>query len=183
MNQKAYTRNRWLYRGLRIVAGAMTSLVGLVIILTAVTALMGDLELLTDMIEIESDDVKLGLAAQIALAVTSSLAVFTFLLLFRSINRFLGHAERGELFLDSAANALSRMGISMILLYVVFMGFDVLLPMLIKSESILQNSVDFLVYLLIDLNALGLLIGIVLMALAGALREGRQLQDELRQIV
>lgn len=182
MKRKSYIQNRWLYRLLRVVAGVMTSLVGLFIILTAVTALAGDMELLTDMIEIESDDPKLGLAAQIALVVTSGLAVLTFLLLFRSINRFLAHAEKGELFLDSAANALSRMGISMILLYVVFLGFDVLLPMLIEPDSILENSVDFLVYL-IDLNALGLLIGIVLLALAGALREGRQLQDELRQIV
>ena len=182
MNQKASIQNRWLYRLLRIVAGLMTSLVGLVIILTAVTALTGDMELLTDMVEIESDDPKLGLVAQIALVATCSLAVFTFLLLFRSINRFLAHAEKGELFLDSAANALSRMGVSMILLYVVFLGFDILLPMLIEPESIIENSIDFFVYL-IDLNALGLLIGIVLMALAGALREGRELQDELRQIV
>jgi hypothetical protein len=182
MNQKAYIQNRWLYRALRIIAGLMTSLVGLVIILTAVTALTGDMELLTDMVEIESDDPKLGLVAQIALVATCSLAVFTFLLLFRSINRFLAHAEKGELFLDSAANALSRMGVSMILLYVVFLGFDILLPMLIEPESIIENSIDFFVYL-IDLNALGLLIGIVLMALAGALREGRELQDELRQIV
>ncbi|GAB5482464.1 MAG: hypothetical protein Pars92KO_22210 [Parasphingorhabdus sp.] len=182
MKRKSYIQNRWLYRLLRVVAGVMTSLVGLFIILTALTALAGDMELLTDMIEIESDDPNLGLAAQIALVVTSGLAVLTFLLLFRSINRFLAHAEKGELFLDSAANALSRMGISMILLYVVFLGFDVLLPMLIEPDSILENSVDFLVYL-IDLNALGLLIGIVLLALAGALREGRELQDELRQIV
>ncbi|MEP2103341.1 MAG: hypothetical protein ABJP02_08420 [Parasphingorhabdus sp.] len=182
MNQQASIQNRWLYRLLRIVSGVMTSLVGLTIILTAVTALMGDLELLTDMVEIESDDPKLGLVAQIALVVTCSLAVFTFLLLFRSINRFLAHAEKGELFLDSTANALSRMGVSMILLYVVFLSFDVLLPMLIEPESILENSVDFFIYL-IDLNALGLLVGIVLLALAGALREGRELQDELRQIV
>ncbi|QTD55742.1 hypothetical protein [Parasphingorhabdus cellanae] len=182
MNQKASIQNRWLYRTLRIVSGVMTSLVGLTIILTAITALMGDMELLRDMVEMESDDLKLGLVSQIALVVICSLAVFTFLLLFRSINRFLAHAEKGELFLDSASNALSRMGVSMILLYVVFLGFDVLLPMLIEPESILQNSVDFFIYL-IDLNALGLLIGIVLMALAGALREGRALQDELRQIV
>ncbi|WP_108810618.1 hypothetical protein [Sphingorhabdus sp. Alg231-15] len=182
MNQQASTQNRWLYRLLRIVAGVMTSLVGLTIILTAVTALMGDMELLVDMVEMESADPKLGLVAQIALVVTCVLAVFTFLLLFRSINRFLAHAEKGELFLDSAANALSRMGVSMILLYVVFLSFDVLLPMLIEPESIIENSIDFFIYL-IDLNALGLLIGIVLMALAGALREGRELQDELRQIV
>lgn len=182
MNQKVSNQNRWLYRGLRIVAGLMTSLIGLVMILTAVTALTGDMELLTDVVEIDSDDPELSLAAQIALVVTCSVAVYTFLLLFRSINRFLSHAERGELFLDSAANALFRMGVSMILLYVVFISFDVFLPMLIEPDSILQNSVDFFVYL-IDLNALGLLIGIVLIALAGALREGRELQDELKQIV
>ncbi|MEP2990600.1 MAG: hypothetical protein ABJN65_15170 [Parasphingorhabdus sp.] len=182
MNQKAYIQNRWLYRGLRILAGMMTSLIGLVMILTAVTALTGDTELLMDMVDIESDDPKLSLAAQIAIVVTCSFALLTFLLLFRSINRFLAHAEKGELFLDSAANALSRMGVSMILLYAVFLSFDVLLPMLIEPESIMENSLDFFIYL-IDLNALGLLIGIVLMALAGALREGRELQDELKQIV
>lgn len=182
MNQKTKIQNRWLYRLLRIVSGVMTSLVGLTVILTAVTALMGDMELLIDIVDMESINPELNLVTQITLVVTCALAVYTFLLLFRSINRFLSHAEHGELFLDSAANALSRMGVSMVLLYVVFIGFDVVLPMLIEPDSILDNSVDFFVYL-IDLNALTLLIGIVLMALAGALREGRELQDELKQIV
>lgn len=182
MNQKAFIQNRWLYRVLRILAGVMTSLVGLVIILTAATALAGDTELLIDMIDIESEAPKLNMATQVAMVFISGFAIITFWLLFRSINQFLKHAERGELFLDSAANALSRMGSSMILLYIVFLCFDVLLPMLIEPEAIVENSIDFLIYL-IDLNVLTLLIGIVLIALAGALREGREIQDELRQIV
>lgn len=182
MNQKAYIQNRRVYRALRIVAGLMTSLIGVFIILTAVTALMGDMELLVDMLDIESDTLKLSIAAQIGLVVTSSFAVFTFFLLFRFINRFLSHAEQGELFFDSTANALSGMGFSLILLYGVFICFEVLLPMLIEPASILENSINFLFYF-IDLNVLTLLIGIVLLALAEALREGRELQDELKQIV
>jgi len=181
MNQKAAVQNRWLYRVLRILSGVMTSLIGLTIVLTAVSALLGDTEMLTDMVEMDAGT-QLSVAAKIALVVTSSLAILTFLLLFRSINRFLRHAENGELFLDSAANALSRMGVSMILLYVVFFGFDVVLPMLIEPQSVIENSLSYFIYL-IDLNVLSLLIGIVLLALARALREGRELQDELKQIV
>ena len=182
MNQKAYIQNRRVYRVLRVLAGLMTSLVGIFIILTAVTALTGDMELLVDMLDIEDDDPKLGVSAQVGLVVACSFAVFTFLMLFRFINRFLRHAEQGELFFDSTANALSGMGFSLILLYGVFISFEVLLPMLIEPASILENSIDFLFYF-IDLNVLTLLIGIVLLALAEALREGRELQDELKQIV
>ncbi len=182
MNQKALIQNRWLYRVLRILAGVMTSLVGLIIILTAASALMGDTEMLIDMIDIESEAPKLSMAAQAAIIFTSGFALITFWLLFRSINKFLEHAEKGELFLDSTANALSRMGGSMILLYIVFLCFDVLLPMLIEPKAIIENSINFFIYL-IDLNVLTLLIGIVLIALAGALRDGREIQEELRQIV
>lgn len=182
MNQKAFIQNRWLYRVLRILAAVMTSLVGLLLIYSTVTALCGDTAVLVDMLDMESSNPGLNMVSQVALVVVSIFAIVTFWLLFRSINKFLKHAELGELFLESAAVALSRMGSSMILLYGVFISFEVFLPMLIEPGTIVENSLNFLMYL-VDLNVLTLLIGIVLMALAGALREGREIQDELRQIV
>ncbi len=182
MNQKAFIQNRWIYRLLRIAAGIMTSLVGLILIYGTATALMGDMEAIMDMLDIESADIRLNMVAKIALVLVCLYSLVTFGLLFRSINRFLKHAEQGELFLESTANALSRMGFAMILLFGVFMAFEVLLPMLIEPNDFIVNSLNFLLYF-VDLNVLMLLIGIVLIALAGALREGLQLQDELKQIV
>lgn len=182
MNQKALIQNRWLYRVLRVVAGIMTTFVGLMILLTAGTALAGDTDMLIDFIDMEKKAPALDMVDHVAIVFTSGFAIITFWLLFRSINQFLKHAERGELFLDSTANALSRMGRAMILLYLVFLCFDVLLPMLIAPRAMIENGIDFIIYM-IDPNVLTLLIGTVLIALAGALREGREIQDELRQIV
>jgi hypothetical protein len=70
----------------------------------------------------------------------------------------------------------------MTLLYFVFLSYDIIRPMLAVPQDIFENSIDFITSL-IDLNVLTLLLGIVLIALAGALREGRAVQEEYKQII
>lgn len=182
MNQEKTVRNRWLYRALRIVAAIMTAMMGLALTIATIATLLGDVEVLNDMIDLDTEIETLNMAAEICLVTANILALVTFGLLFQSINRFLNYAERGELFQDSAEKALIGMGKAMILLYFVFLSYDIILPMLAVPQDIFENSIDFITSL-IDLNVLTLLLGIVLIALAGALREGRAVQEEYKQII
>ncbi len=182
MQQKNLPRNRWVYRGLRIVAAITTILLTAVVVGAVILALAGDTQLLADLLETESGNLKLSTVAQVSLTIAGLLCALAFGLLFASINRLLKHAEQGELFLESATKALSRMGFALILLYLTMLCFEVLLPALIEPAPMSENIVDLL-FSAFDFNALILLMGAILIALSGALREGREFQDELRQIV
>ncbi len=182
MNRQFNTEKRWFYRPLRVVAAIMTAFVGIAISATIVTALIGDLEMLNDFVEMESEITSLSNTAKVGLGLINIFALLTFWLLFSSIRTVLIYAERNELLQDSAEKALMKMGYAMLMLYFVFMSTDILIPILADPSSIYENLINFFVYL-IDLNALTLLIGMVLMALSGALREGRIVRDELKQIV
>jgi len=182
MNQEKNVRNWWFYRALRIAAAIMTLMASLAIALMAVTALMDDTEILADFMDCDTKIGNLNIAAKTGIVAVTLFALLTFWRLFRSINRFLKYAQKRELFLDSAEEALARMGRAMIMLYFVFLSFDILIPMLVTPQEVYENSVDF-IGAFVDLNVLTLLIGIVLIALSGALREGRAAQDELKQIV
>lgn len=180
--QEKNVRKRLLYRTLRVMSGVMTGMMALASLAVAYSTVSGSTELVSDFAEIDGVEGPLSIAAKAAVVGTVLLSLLAFWLLFRSINLFLQHTERGELFINEVEIALSRMGTALILLYFVFLSYDIVVPMLILPDQIFDNSIDFLISF-IDLNALTLLIGIVLRTLAGVLREGRAAQDELNQIL
>lgn len=172
----------WYYRLLRIVSAVMTGMMAAASLAVAYSTLSGGTEMVADFADLDGVAGTLSLTTKAVVIGAVLLSLITFWLLFRSINLFLKHAGRGQLLIDEAEIALSRMGTAMILLYCVFLVYDILVPMLIKPDDIFDNIIDFLTSF-VDLNALMLLVGIVLRTLSGTLSEGRAAQDELKQIL
>ncbi|MCK0128922.1 DUF2975 domain-containing protein [Erythrobacter sp. F6033] len=174
--------SRLLYRLLRAFAGIMTTIAGLVISYACITALFGEQELLIEFIDEDVASLSMNAPTILSIAVTNVLAVSSLGLLFFSTNRFLKHAERGELLLESARNALKRLGIAMVMLYLTTRSIAVLVPVLGIPGFWDENKFVLPLYFL-DLDFLYLVVGVVLMALGRALREGQAAKEEAKQYV
>lgn len=175
-------QSRLLYRVLRVLAGVMTLIFSVVISYACIAALFGDQEMLIDFIDEDNASLTLNVPTIIAIVATNILGVSSLALMFFSMNRFLKHAESGELLIASACNALKRLGIAMIMLYLTSMSLAVLIPVLGIPGFLAEYSVALPLFL-IDLDFLYLLIGVVLLAVAQALREGQAAKEEAKQYV
>ena len=180
-----YTQTRkvslW-FRALRVMAGLMVLIAGVAITFGCVSALMGDTEMLVDFIDEDKLTLSMTWPAIIAVTATNILAITSLGMLFVSLNRFLSIAARGELLIGPARNALKRMGIAMILLYVTSRLLAVGIP-LAGMDGFWEEYAWSIPVSFLDLDFLYLLVGVVLLALRQALHEGEAAKEEARQYV
>ncbi|MEP2493304.1 MAG: hypothetical protein ABJH21_02540, partial [Parasphingorhabdus sp.] len=118
----------------------------------------------------------------LAIVATNLLAIVSLGLLFFSLNRFLKYAERGEMLVDPARSALKRLGVAMLLLYLTTRFVAVVIPVLGVSGFWTENKYS-LPLTFVDLDFLYLLVGVVLLALGQALREGQVAKEETKQYI
>lgn len=182
MEDSQTRKGSFWFRALRVMAGLMVGVAGLAITFGCVSALLGDTEMLVDFIDEDKLSLEMTVPAIIAVAATNILALTSLGLLFFSLNRFLSIAARGELLLASARNALKRMGIAMILLYVTSRFLAVGIP-LAGMDGFWEEYAWSIPISFLDLDFLYLLVGVVLLALRQALHEGQTAKDEVRQYV
>lgn len=175
-------RSKLVYRVLRVLAGVMTLIFSVLISYACIGALFGDQEMLIDFIDEDNASLTLNIPTILAIVATNILGVASLALLFFSINRFLKHAERGELLITSARNALRRLGVAMIMFYLTTRLLAMLVPALGIPGFVTEYSVMLPIFF-IDMDFLFLLIGVVLLTVARALGEGQAAQEEAKQYV
>lgn len=182
MENERGLQSRLLYRVLRVLAGAMTLVAGLLITVACIAALTGDAGMLIDFIDDEASSLELNIPTIIAIAATNLLAVTSLGMLFFSLNRFLRYAEQGELLIDPARSALKRLGVAMILLYSTTRFVAFVIPM-VGIPGFWTENKFFIPFTFFDLDFLFLLVGVVLLALGQALREGQVAKEETKQYI
>jgi hypothetical protein len=182
MENERTVQSRLLYRVLRVLAGLMTLVAGLAMSYACIAALFGDHELLIDFIDEDAASLSMNVPTILAIVTTNVLAIVSLGLLFFSLNRFLKYAERGEMLVDPARNALKRLGVAMVLLYLTTRFVAVVIPVLGISGFWMENRYS-LPLTFVDLDFLYLLVGVVLLALGQALREGQVAKEETKQYV
>lgn len=182
MENERTVQSRLLYRVLRVLAGLMTLVAGLAMSYACIAALFGDQELLIDFIDEDAASLSMNVPTILAIVTTNVLAIASLGLLFFSLNRFLKYAERGEMLVDPARNALKRLGVAMVLLYLTTRFVAVVIPVLGISGFWMENKYS-LPLTFVDLDFLYLLVGVVLLALGQALREGQVAKEEAKQYV
>lgn len=182
MKNERNVQSRLLYRVLRAMAGVMTLIAGLAMTYACIAALLGDPELLIEFIDEDATSLSLNLPTIVAIVVTNLLAVASLGLLFFSMNRFLKHVEQGELLVDPARNALKRLGVAMVMLYLTTRFVAIVIPVLGIPGFWLEHRF-VLPLAFFDLDFLFLLVGVVLLALGQALREGQVAKEEAKQYV
>lgn len=182
MEDKQTVRHPVLYRVLRTLAGFMTLIAGLVMSYACIAALLGDQELLIEFIDEDAASLSLNVPTIMAIVATNISAIASLGLLFFSMNRFFKHAERGDFLIDSARNALRRLGVGMLLLYLTTRLLAVLIPLLGIPGFWAEYSYT-IPFLFLDLDFLYLLIGMVLLTLGQALRDGQAAKEEAKQYV
>jgi len=178
---QAFSGSFW-FRALRVMAGFMVLMAGVAITFGCVAALLGDPEMLVDFIDEDKLSLEMTPLAIAAVISTNVLALTSLGMLFFSLNRFLSLAERGELLIASARNALKRIGVAMILLYVTSRFLAVGIP-LAGMDGFWEEYSWSVVVSFLDLDFLYLLVGVVLLALRQALYEGQAAKEEVRQYV
>lgn len=182
MKNDQTVQNRLLYRVLRVLAGIMTLVAGLAISYACIAALFGDQEMLIDFIDEDATSLSMNVPTILAIVATNLLAIASLGLLFFSLNRFFKYAESGEMLVDPARDALKRLGVAMVLLYLTTRFVAVVIPMLGISGFWTENRYS-LPLTFIDLDFLYLLVGAVLLALGQALREGQVAKEETKQYI
>ncbi|WP_422344706.1 hypothetical protein [Parasphingorhabdus sp.] len=182
MENERTVQSRLLYRVLRVLAGLMTLVAGLAMSYACIAALFGDQKLLIDFIDEDAASLSMNVPTILAIVTTNVLAIVSLGLLFFSLNRFLKYAERGEMLVDPARNALKRLGVAMVLLYLTTRFVAVVIPVLGISGFWMENRYS-LPLTFVDLDFLYLLVGVVLLALGQALREGQVAKEETKQYV
>ncbi len=182
MKNEQTVQSRLLYRVLRVLAGIMTLVAGLAISYACITALFGDQEWLIDFIDEDAASLSINVPTILAIVVTNLLAIASLGLLFFSLNRFFKHAESGEMLVDPARNALKRLGVAMVLLYLTTRFVAVVIPILGIPGFWAENKYS-LPLTFVDLDFLYLLVGVVLLALGQALREGQVAKEEAKQYI
>lgn len=182
MENERNVQSRLLYRVLRVLAGLMTLIAGLAISYACIAALFGDQEMLIDFIDEDAASLSINVPTILAIVATNLLAIASLGLLFFSLNRFFKYAERGEMLFDPARNALKRLGVAMVLLYLTTRFVAVVIPMLGIPGFWTENKYS-LPLTFVDLDFLYLLVGVVLLALGQALREGQVAKEEAKQYI
>lgn len=182
MKDEQTNKGSFLFQALRVMAGLMVIVAGLAITVGCVSALLGDTEMLVDFIDEDKATLSMTWPAIVAVVSTNVLALTSLGLLFFSLNRFLSLAARRELLIGPARNALKRMGIAMILLYLTSRFLAIGIP-LAGMDGFWEENALFLPFLFLDLDFLYLLVGVVLLALRQALYEGQAAKEEVRQYV
>lgn len=182
MENERNVQNRLLYRALRVLAGLMTLIAGLAISYACIAALFGDQEMLIDFIDEDAASLSMNVPTILAIVATNSLAIASLGLLFFSLNRFFKYAESGEMLVDPARNALKRLGVAMVLLYLTTRFVAVVIPILGIPGFWTENKYS-LPLTFVDLDFLYVLVGVVLLALGQALREGQVAKEEAKQYI
>ncbi|MGB5485244.1 hypothetical protein [Parasphingorhabdus sp.] len=160
----------------------MTMVAGLAMSYACIAALLGEPELLIDFIDEDAASLSMNVPTILAIVVTNLLAIVSLGLLFFSLNRFLKYAESGEMLVDPARNALKRLGVAMVLLYLTTRFVAVVIPMLGIPGFWMENKYS-LPLTFVDLDFLYVLVGVVLLALGQALREGQVAKEEAKQYI
>jgi len=182
MENERTVQNRLLYRVLRVLAGVMTLVAGLAISYACIAALFGDQEMLIEFIDEDAASLSMIVPTILAIVATNVLAIASLGLLFFSLNRFFQYAERGEILVDSARNALKRLGVAMVMLYLTSRLIAFVIPVMGIPGFWTENKYS-LPLTFVDLDFLYLLIGAVLLALGQALREGQVAKEEAKQYI
>lgn len=174
--------SRLFYHVLRVLAGMMTVIAGVVMSYACIAALFGEQELLIEFIDEDAASLTMNVPTVLAIVATNILAVTSLATLFFSMNRFLKHATRGDLLVASARGSLKRLGVGMVMLYLTSRSLAVLIP-LVGIPGFWSEYAVILPLLFVDLDFLYLLVGVVLLALGEALREGQAAKEEAKQYV
>lgn len=182
MKNESSAQSPMLYRALKALAGAMILVASLAISYACISALLGDQEMLIEFIDEDDASLVMTLPTILAIVVTNILGLVSLGLLLFSSNRFLNHAQRGELLVDNARNALMRLGVAMILLYLTTRLVVVVIPLL-GVPGFWEEYGILLLLAFVDLDFLYLLIGFILIVCGRALREGQAAKEEAKQYV
>lgn len=182
MKRDGTIRNRLLYRLMRVLAGLMTLFSGLVFTIACCGALLGHHEMLLDFIDDDASSLVMTVPTQIAIVISNLVGLTALGLLFFGSNRFLNHAERGELLVDSARNALRRLGLAMVLIYVTTRLLALVIPIL-GIPGFWEDNGIIIPLTFVDMDFLYILVGVVLLVLGQALREGQAAKEEAKQYV
>ncbi len=172
----------WRFSGvLRGLAIFLAILCGVLYLYTWGAALAGDTELAFDFADVYST-APLDAWQIIGGIICSGIAIAAVIMICLAAARFLSVTKRDGFFIVGAAKACRRMGQGLIVFWVGMVLVENFMPWIMTRNFAVDERIE-IEWFLLDLSFIFLLLGVVLLLMAGAMDQARVIDQDNKQII